>query len=144
MKRTTLTSTLYMMGTGQQARLRRCCFPLIVLSLSLFMFHLLSSSANAQTTTSTIEGTVTDANGAVISGATVRANGTTLAVERSVTTDAEGFYRFAALPAGTYTITISQTGFAVTTSNVELTLNRTATLDIQLQVGDTSAQVTVT
>lgn len=98
------------------------------------MLHLLSSSATAQTTTSTIEGTVTDATGALIGGAEVKASGTPLASERSVTTDAEGFYRLTALPAGTYTLTVSQRGFATSTSNIELTLNRVVTFDVQLQV----------
>lgn len=98
----------------------------------------------SQTTTSTIEGTITDPNGAVIAGATAKASGANLATERSATTDAEGFYRITALPAGMYTVTISQTGFATKTSNIELTLNRTATFDVQLQVGSGSAQVTVT
>lgn len=110
----------------------------------LFAITCFSLSIIAQTTTSNIEGVVTDPNGAVIAGATVRATGTTLAAERTATTNAEGFYRLAALPAGTYTVTISQTGFATGTSNIELTLNRTATFDAQLQVGSGSAEVTVT
>jgi hypothetical protein len=111
----------------------------------LFVFISFSSSATAQTTTSTIEGIVTDTNGAVIAGAQVKASGTTLATERNVATNAEGIYRLAALPAGTYTVTISQTGFAVSTSNIELTLNRVATLDVQLQVGSgVGGVVTVT
>ena len=110
----------------------------------LFVFVSYCSNLNAQTTTSTIEGTVTDANGAVIAGATVRANGTTLAAERSATTNAEGFYRLAALPAGNYTVTISQTGFTTNTSNVELTVNRESVFNVQLQVGSGSAEVTVT
>lgn len=113
------------------------CVLLVFIGFSL-------SAVNAQTTTSTIEGIVTDANGAVIAGATVKASGTTLAAERSITTDAEGFYRLVALPAGTYTVSVSQTGFATSTSNIELTLNRTATFDIQLQVGSGISQVTVT
>ena len=114
-------------------------------SCALFVFiSFFSSAITAQTTTSTIEGTVTDANGAVIAGATVRASGTTLAAERTATTDAEGFYRLAALPAGNYTVSISQTGFTISTSNIELTLNRTATFDVQLQVGSGTAEVVVT
>ena len=110
----------------------------------LLVFVGFFTSASAQTTTSTIEGTVTDANGAVVAGATVKASGTTLAAERTATTDAEGFYRLVALPAGMYTITISQAGFAASTSNIELTLNRAATFDVQLQVGSGTAQVDVT
>ncbi|MGI8786227.1 MAG: TonB-dependent receptor [Pyrinomonadaceae bacterium] len=116
----------------------------IIGSCVLLIFISFFSSANAQTTTSTIEGTVRDATGAVIAGAQVKASGATLAAERSATTDAEGFYRLAALPAGTYTLTISQTGFAVSTSNIELTLNRVVTFDVQLQVGNASEVVTVT
>jgi hypothetical protein len=113
-------------------------------SCILFVFISFSSSVNAQTTTSTIEGTVTDANGAVIVGATVKASGTTLATERTATSNAEGFYRLTALPAGTYSVTISQAGFAASTSNIELTLNRVATFDVQLQVGSGTAEVNVT
>lgn len=108
---------------------------------ALIAFHLLCLSIPAQTITSTIEGTVTDANGAVVAGATVKASGTTLATERSATTDADGFYRIAVLPAGMYAVKVSQTGFASNTSNIELTLNRVANLNIQLQVGSVGGTV---
>lgn len=114
---------------------------LIVLSLMLAVFQL---SATAQTTTSSIEGTVTDANGAVVAGATVKASGATLATERTATTDADGFYRILALPAGTYTVAVSQTGFATNTSNIELTLNRVAVYDIRMQVGNVVGEINVT
>ncbi|MDQ6653834.1 MAG: TonB-dependent receptor [Acidobacteriota bacterium] len=141
MKRIVLTPTYDLIGKGGQAKHRSYCSSLMVLSLTLFIFHLLSSSAMAQTTTSTIEGTVKDSNGAVISGADVKASGTTLAAARSATTDAEGFYRLAAIPAGTYVLTISRAGFATSTSNVELTLNRVVTFDIKLQVGNAVQEV---
>lgn len=117
---------------------------LIILSLALLVFQFSAAVAIAQTTTSTIEGTVTDANGAVIAGATVKASGTNLATERSATTDAQGSYRMTALPAGMYTVTVSQTGFTENTSNIELTLNRTVKLDIQLSVGGVGSVVNVT
>ena len=117
----------------------------IISSCVVFAFIGLVSSVGAQTTTSTIEGTVTDPNGAVIAGAKVTASGATLATERSVVTDSEGYYRLTALPAGVYTLTISQQGFATSTYRVELTLNRVAKFDAQLKVGgDVGAQVTVT
>ncbi len=141
MKRTVLTPTCNLMNRDGRAKLRRYSSSLIALSLALFMCHLLSSSVTAQTTTSTIEGTVTDANGELIAGAEVKASGTPLASERSVIANAEGFYRLTALPAGTYTLTVSRTGFATSTSNLELTLNRVVTLNIQLQVGNIAGGV---
>ena len=112
----------------------------IILGLSLGCL-LLSMSAMGQTTTSTIQGTVTDANAAVVQGAEVKARGTTLAVERTTTTDEDGFYRLTALPAGTYTLTTTLTGFAPSTSNIDLTLNRVVTVDVRLQVGDVRGEV---
>jgi len=109
-------------------------------AVSLLLF-LLTSVASAQTTTSTIEGTVRDANGALVAGATVRAASSTLATERTTVTNQDGFYRFVSLPAGAYTLTVSQTGFANKTSQLELTLNRTAAVDFQLAVGSVGGNV---
>jgi Carboxypeptidase regulatory-like domain/TonB dependent receptor/TonB-dependent Receptor Plug Domain len=143
MKGTILTPTHGMRGTGERARLKRSRPSLIVLSLTLFMFHILSASAAAQTTTSTIEGTVADVNGAVVAGAEVKVSGTTLASERSTTTDADGFYRLTALPAGAYRLTVSGMGFATSTANIELPLNRVVTFNVKLQVGGVGVVVSV-
>ena len=91
---------------------------IIILSLVFLLFQFSASVSTAQTTTSTIEGTVTDPNGAAVAGATVKANGATLATERTTTTNADGFYRLPALPAGKYTITVSQTGLHVVRQTV--------------------------
>src|SRR5213593_4684860 len=113
--------------------------------LGLFACLLFSFPAIAQTTTSNIEGTVKDPHGAVVAGAEIKAASATLALERSATSDENGFYRMAALPAGTYTITASASGFANTVfQNVELTVNRTVTLDVQLEVGKVQEQINIT
>src|ERR1044072_7294543 len=117
-----------------RVKLRRYGFSLMALSLTLFTCCLLSSSVTAQTTTSTIEGVITDANGAVITGAEVKASGVTLASERETLSDSQGFYRFTALPAGAYTVTVSRAGFRTSTANIEVTLNRVASFDGTLQV----------
>jgi len=99
----------------------------------------------AQTTTSTIEGTVKDARGAVVAGAQIKASSPSLATERTTTSDENGFYRITALPAGTYALSVSATGFANSTlGSVELTVNRTLTFDVQLEVGKVQEQVNVT
>ncbi|MEO5859653.1 MAG: carboxypeptidase regulatory-like domain-containing protein, partial [Pyrinomonadaceae bacterium] len=105
----------------------------------------ISSTVMGQTTTSTIEGTVTDPNGAVVAGASVKAAGINLAAERSAVTDDAGFYRIPALAAGNYTLSVSQSGFSNASYRIELTLNRVATFDVQLKVGGgVSGEVTVT
>jgi hypothetical protein len=63
-------------------------------------------------TTSNIEGTVKDPHGAIVPGAEVKATSPSLIAERTAKSDENGFYRIAALPAGTYTVTVSRSGIA--------------------------------
>jgi hypothetical protein len=145
MRRTVQTPIYNLTREVGKAELRRHSSSLIVLFLTLFMLHLLSSGATAQTTTSTIEGTVKDPRGEVVAGAQIKAISPSLATERTTTSDENGFYRITALPAGTYTLTASATGFANSTlGSVELTVNRTLTFDVQLEVGKVQEQVNVT
>ncbi|MBA3255043.1 MAG: carboxypeptidase regulatory-like domain-containing protein, partial [Pyrinomonadaceae bacterium] len=96
-------------------------------------------------TTSNIEGTVKDPQGAVVAGAQVKASSPALATERTTTSDTDGFYRITALPAGTYTLSASQTGFGSRNfESLELTLNRTLILDIQLEVEALQGDVRIT
>src|SRR5215211_1477827 len=112
--------------------------------LVVLCFLLTAATALAQTTISTIEGTIKDAQGSVVSGAQVSVKSPALGIERTATSDANGFYRITALPAGNYSIAISHAGFAPRTfDNVELTVNRTLTLDIPLEVGAVQEQVDV-
>ena len=103
-----------------------------------------SQTVIGQTTTSTIEGTITDAKGAVVAGAQVVVKAASVGIERTATSDAEGFYRITALPAGNYSISITHSGFSRRDfDNVELTVNRTLKLDIPLEVGTIQGQVDV-
>src|SRR6266496_1449802 len=96
----------------------------IILSLC-FVSLLFSLPASAQTT-SNIEGTVKDPSGAVVAGAQIKASSSSLAVERASSSDENGFYRLTALPAGSYTLTVSGSGFAnAVFEKLELTINRT-------------------
>jgi outer membrane receptor protein involved in Fe transport len=108
----------------------------------LAILLLLVPRAGAQTT-STIEGTVTDGTGAVVTGAEIKVSGKTVAAERTAATSANGFYRVTALPAGDYTLTITAKGFAPRTVVLELTLNRVAVLDVTLQLESIETTVEV-
>ena len=118
----------------------RLDIPRVVVILALC---LLATLSHAQTTTSTIEGTVIDASGAVIPGATVTVSGATMAAERSATTDAKGVYRVTALPAGTYTVTVALAGFGTHAATLEVTLNRVVTYDVTLKVGGVQEAISV-
>ena len=103
----------------------------------------LAATAAAQTTTSTVEGTVTDTSGAVIQGAEVTVRGEMLGAERRATTDARGLYRLTALPAGTYTVVVTATGFAANAATIEVSLNRVVTFDVAMQVGGVQETIAV-
>jgi outer membrane receptor for ferrienterochelin and colicin len=99
-------------------------------------------SATAQTTTSILEGKVTDKTGAVVPGATVEVKGAT--VTRSLATDSDGYYRAVALPPGAYSLTVAKAGFNTQiVQQVTVLLDRTVSLDIQLEVAPRSEMVTV-
>jgi Carboxypeptidase regulatory-like domain/TonB dependent receptor/TonB-dependent Receptor Plug Domain len=79
---------------------------------------------------------VTDKQGLAISGAEVRISGDTLATTRVTATDSAGVYQFPGLPAGTYSVTVSHEGFSTREfKDLQVTLNRTLTFDITVEVG---------
>ena len=95
-------------------------------------------------TTSTLEGTVTDRQGLAISGAEVSVAADTLAVSKKTTTDANGNYQIALLPAGIYTVTVSHDGFSTQVfKGLEITLNRTVKFKASLEVGTVAQRVEV-
>ncbi len=73
---------------------------------------LLASCAMAQLTRGYISGTLSDASGAVVAGASVKIVNTGTNLERSLTTNDVGVYRFAAVEPGNYTIEFTKSGFA--------------------------------
>ena len=126
---------------NRQGRKRGNHFYFLMLVLTLLAFPF---TASAQTTTSTIEGTITDAKKAVLGGAQVVVKNSALGIERSASTDENGLFRVTALPAGTYSIAVSATGFASRNfENIEVTLNRTLRFDVALEVGGVQEQVDV-
>jgi len=98
------------------------------------------------TTTGTIEGVVTDSNGALVPAITVTATSPNLIRAQSVTTDNDGRYRILNLPPGSYTVTVEATaGFArIARDNVDVNLSKTSTVPIQLEPAGATATVTVT
>ncbi|HEY8459418.1 MAG TPA: TonB-dependent receptor [Blastocatellia bacterium] len=104
----------------------------------------LSSSAIAQST-ATIQGSVTDQSGSVISGAKITLRNQATGFERIVQTDSDGNYQAAALPPGVYQIEAQAQGFgAVSVKDLTLEVSRIVVQNFQLKVGDVSQALTVT
>src|SRR5215469_14755811 len=114
------------------------------LCLALVVVGLLSAPLVAQKTTGTIRGIVTDPSGAVVANVPVTIKDNSTGVERTATTNSQGEYVFPELPVGTYTLTVKAPNFKESvSSNVDLHTASIETVNIQLQVGSASEQVTV-
>lgn len=112
--------------------------------LGLCIVTLLLAPMYAQKSTGTLRGVVTDPSGAVVSGVPVVIHNDATGLTRTVNTNAQGEYVAAEIPAGVYSITVKAPNFKEVVSNaVELHVASTETLNIQLQVGSASEQVTV-
>ncbi|HEX8567371.1 MAG TPA: carboxypeptidase-like regulatory domain-containing protein [Pyrinomonadaceae bacterium] len=119
---------------------KRVPFFLIVLATLLFS----TVEIYAQTETARVQGTVTDATGAAVAGATVKA--TAVATNRTVEiqTNEEGGYSILTLQPGQYRLEVTQANFKTTRQDVTLEVAQNATLDFALEAGDVSAVVEVT
>src|SRR5580698_32867 len=99
----------------------------------------------AQETTGGVQGTVKDTSGAVVSHAHVVIRGAALAGDKSLDTEPTGYYRFANLPPGLYTIEISAKGFKTEKrEGLALEVGHLPTVDITLEVGTAAEVVEVT
>jgi Carboxypeptidase regulatory-like domain len=98
-----------------------------------------------QTSSTSLQGTVTDPSGSAIAGATVVLANSESKLERTMETGTQGEYRFFAIPPGTYTLTVTAKGFSrYQQTGVQLLVNTPATANVQLKVGGGNESVTVT
>src|SRR5437773_3725153 len=94
------------------------------------------SSLAAQTTTATLQGTVTASDGAVLAGAEVEARSRETGSARAALTDVRGAYRLLGLAPGIYDVTARAVGYrALRRTGVELILGDEATLNFALEPG---------
>jgi hypothetical protein len=113
--------------------------------LALLLTLGLAAPAAAQGERGVIGGTVADAQGGVLPGVTVTARNINTGFTQSVVTEADGRYRFGALPLGTYEIKAELTGFTTATvTNLTLTINRELQQNITMGLSTLQESVTVT
>jgi hypothetical protein len=114
------------------------------LVLYIFIFVLCPAiTANAQFR-AVMQGSVTDAHGAAVVGATLTLiNNETNRTQQSTSSD-EGFYRFDRLPPGKYMLVVEHAGFKKAVSgNVDVKAEEAQGINIQLEVGEITDTVTV-
>ncbi len=105
---------------------------------------LLSITASAQFRAG-VQGSVTDAQGGAIIGATVTLTNKETNKTQQTTTGDEGFYRFSELPPGTYSLTVEQAGFNKKTfENLVVNAESVQGVNVTLETGAVTANVTVT
>ncbi len=110
----------------------------------LFAALCVAASLFGQAVTSSITGTVADVSGAVIPGATVTVSDRAQGFTRVTKTNGAGSYLVAAMPAGTYTLTVTAKGFKTyVASGIIVLASQKIRADAKLQVGAVSTQVTV-
>ncbi len=107
------------------------------------LFLVAAPLAQAQYRTS-IQGTVTDTTGAVVSGATLTLTNLGTNEKQVRTSDAKGVYNFNALPADTFKLEVTKTGFQTKVlDQLQLIPEQANGIDVVLSVGTVEATVTV-
>ena len=112
---------------------------------ALFAVLLLALPAVAQEQTGSIQGSVKDSSGAVLPGVTVEARSPSAVGVSTAVTDANGNYRFPALPPGTYEVSANLQSFTpAKVTDAVVTLGKQLTIDLTLKLAGVSESVTVT
>ena len=94
--------------------------------------------------TGDITGTVTDPSGAVVSGATVSLKSDANGSMRTATTGSNGTYRFSLLSPGSYTVSVSASGFSKAETQTSVNIGQATVADVKMALGSNSQTVEVT
>ena len=101
-------------------------------------------TAVAQETTGGLQGSISDPTGAVVANAEVTLTGTSLVGTKSLKTDSSGYYHFANLPPGEYTLTVSAKGFkSLKRAGITIEVGHLPTLNLAMELGTSETVVEV-
>ncbi|HEY7180385.1 MAG TPA: carboxypeptidase-like regulatory domain-containing protein, partial [Blastocatellia bacterium] len=125
--------------------MRRVAAKLIGMGLLAALSLAVSITGFAQSDSTQISGFVKDQAGGAVSGAKVTIRSETKSLERSATTNSEGYFVITTLPPDFYTITVEASGFKqFQEKGRKLDPNIPAKIDAVLQPGQVTETVTVT
>jgi len=114
---------------------------MLLVGLAIFVTQV---AIQAQTTTGSLKGTVTDPTGAVVAGATVTAVNVATGAQRIAESNDAGIFDFQTLQPGKYNITVDAKGFKKSVSrDVIVSVTQVAQVTIPLEIGAASETVTV-
>jgi hypothetical protein len=114
-------------------------------SILLTCLLALTKGLSAQAVSGTIVGTVLDSSGGVVPNAGVSILESNTNQSRSTNTNESGNFSFVNVPQGNYNVTVEQPGFRkAVRENVTVAINSTVRVDLQLQPGQVSEQITIT
>jgi len=120
------------------------CF-VALLSALLAASLVVPVAAQTQITTGVIQGSVSDATGAMLPGVTVEARNVGTNFARSTVTAGDGRFVFLQMPPGNYTVTYTLAGFAtLVEEGLQLSVGQAATLTASMRVSGLAETVTVT
>ena len=116
-----------------------------VLSTCLVALFFGGSLLQGQGFTAEVLGTVTDSTGGLVAGAVVTAANLATGVHSTAVTDSKGTYTVVQLPPGDYKVTAEAPGFKRSVqANITVQVDATERIDIKLELGEVTQQVTVT
>jgi hypothetical protein len=116
-----------------------------LIALAIFSLLLIPTGAFAQEFRATISGTVTDATGAVVPGASIMVTETQTGTINRTTSDNAGQYVVPFLLPGNYAISVTKKGFeTLTRAGVTLQAQEHPIINLALTVGSSTQTVTVT
>src|SRR5215813_12861436 len=114
------------------------------LAVLLFIaFGFLPLAVQAQTDQGRIVGTVTDANGAIVPGASVLVKNDRTGEERTATTNEAGYFVVPGLKPSTYTVTVSAQNLTIRAAGVQLLVGQELNLPLALQATGVEAKVDI-
>jgi hypothetical protein len=112
--------------------------------LLALLFTVFCTAAQAQLSTATLAGTITDTSGAAIPNATITLTQTATNFTRASKSKADGSYHEEFLPIGPYKISVTAAGFkTLDRSGISLSVMQNASLDLQLEIGSTNESIEV-